>query len=252
MIKGKEKKAEEKKEPTSTPIAEEQANSPDNEQIEAANPAEAVPEPAPLATVQAVGPSEENVSLDDIVSTPAPAVESTPRLVDDSPAQPFALFDPALKEVGRPDDLEIPGRIERKKIISLIAEVAEVEGPVKVDDLAAKVIRCFGVEEGSEQMLDLVVTEIPPSRLRNSGEFGVFVWPDHLDPNAWNGFRKPGARYFDSLPPEEIVNASRFVLDERGPLGREDLVDATAHILGSSTTKEVRASIGRAVETGVA
>ena len=118
-----------------------------------------------------------------------------------------------------------------------IRQVAAVEAPLHLDDLARHLLTAWGwarLTERSRQRVESLV-----QALVRKGELqlrGVFIWLPSQSPDAFTGHRQAAVgdepRDASHIPPEEVAEAMRMVLQQNISLDREDLLRETAHQFG--------------------
>ncbi|MDR7304234.1 DUF4011 domain-containing protein [Haloactinomyces albus] len=200
-------------------------------------------------------------------AAPAPPVEA-PRaqepqvevLPDETavpgPGDPFAAYEPGL--IGSKEDLNDLDRDPRVRrlVRQLLEEVTNAEGPVEEWRLARLVLECFGFQRARSPRVEAVLQRLPVHLTRRESELGTYVWPEHLNPETWRGFRKsrqlPGDRSLEEICPEEIVNAMCHALSERRIISTDELYKTTLNLLGHKRkTGNIRSILESAERIGI-
>ncbi len=138
-----------------------------------------------------------------------------------------------------------------QRVQQVMREHVHAEGPLSVGRLALLTVRSFGLTR-------LPATRIPPLRqlvpreLRRDPEEG-FVWPEHLDPLRWQGFRVGAAdlkdRPLDEIPLRELGNAMAAITATAMGIGVEDLLKETLRVFaGSRLTDAARTRLTAALQ----
>lgn len=169
-----------------------------------------------------------------------------------APALPVYQPFPVGRKQGSSDDFMQP-RADAA-IRSLIEAVVKQEGPVSLDLLARRVAAHWEVGRMTARMVQRVKDQAARAGVQKlaHGE-QVFYWPAALKPADYRDFRIPGdaeetSRKADDLPPEEVANAARCVLEQAISLPLADLVRDTARLLGYQRTG---AAVDRAMRAGI-
>lgn len=134
-----------------------------------------------------------------------------------------------------------------------IRQVAAVEAPLHLDDLARHLLTAWGWARLTERSRERVESLL--QALVRKGELqlrGAFVWLPTQSPDAFSGHRQVGAgdepRDADRIPPEEVAEAMRVVLQQNISLDREDLLREAARRFGF---KRVSAKTTEALAPGI-
>jgi hypothetical protein len=148
---------------------------------------------------------------------------------------PFVPYSPTI--IGTQEDINnLP---HDQRVQQLVRESFETviafEGPIEEERLARLVHNRFGFQRVSEQRKALALSYLPRGVRRRRSTLGAFLWPDHLDPDSWRGFRvtqHSSERKFSEIAPEEIVNAMQQVFETDGAGSVERLKRSTRELLG--------------------
>lgn len=180
-----------------------------------------------------VAPEPADVSGMARGETISPAPTAAPQTGEFAPASVDVVGDKDLLD--RLDDPTV-----REQVRAQVLDVVAIEGPVEATRLARIVGRRFGMGKMRSARVNDVLALVPEGALRDEGEFGRFVWPEHLDPTTWTDFRVSfGAeerdRTIEEISPQEITNVMRVLRLERPELTDEDdSLRATAEVFGIS------------------
>jgi hypothetical protein len=135
-----------------------------------------------------------------------------------------------------------------------IRQVATVEAPLHLDDLARHLLTAWGWARLTERSRQRVETLV--QALARKGELqlrGAFIWLPDQSSEAFTGHRQAAVgdepRDADRIPPEEVAEAMRVVLQQNISLDREDLLRETARRFGF---KRVSAKTTEALAPGIA
>ncbi|GAB07127.1 hypothetical protein GOAMR_62_00320 [Gordonia amarae NBRC 15530] len=127
----------------------------------------------------------------------------------------------------------LPDRAAVKIVRAELRDIIATEGPVATGRLIRIVARRHGlnrVPASRQEAIKAVLRSLVPSEsYLESATFGDFVWPDHIDPAAWSGFRIGGGdRSFEDIAPEEIANAMCSIRLRSPGIADEALLRETA------------------------
>lgn len=122
------------------------------------------------------------------------------------------------------------------KVRECVLEVIEQYGPIELHRLARVVGRRFGMNRMRANRAEAVTKLVPKSQIRRS-KLGAFAWPADEDPLTWRVLRfqqLTADRPISEVPPEEILNAARWCLQNEDVTGGEPLVRATLAQFGQT------------------
>ncbi len=136
------------------------------------------------------------------------------------------------------------------KIRSLCEKIIEAEAPVSTEALVKKVIGAFGITRmtaKAEKRVTDILSVLPVT------DKDGFLWKNDVLADSFSIYRIPqnddDKRSMDEIPPEEIANAVKFILDNQISMTKADLIRETARIFGFSRIGGV---IETASESGIA
>ncbi|MGD8247970.1 DUF3320 domain-containing protein [Ralstonia pseudosolanacearum] len=135
-------------------------------------------------------------------------------------------------------------------------KVIETEGPVSQAAAFKRVTRAWGLSRVGSRIEAHLSALIPNQVTRTTDNDVTFYWPEHANPNTWDGIRVPGSdpdtrRSIDEISLEELGNAAVYVLQQQGGTSQDGLVKAVCRLLGvARTTAEAGARISRALTHG--
>lgn len=173
----------------------------------------------------------------------------------EAPAPATRLYEEAV--LTRPDHVTVELHEASRGILSqLVEQVVEVESPVHLDEVAARVREAWGLRRAGARIREAVEraadVSIRNGRVRQDGAF--LTWPGRAPPVRDRGqARSPTLRDCDRLPPAELEAAA--VATVRASLGatREQLVQAVARSLGfKATSSQLRAVVNAAIDGALA
>jgi hypothetical protein len=103
-----------------------------------------------------------------------------------------------------------------------------------------------------QQRVDHIAVQARIRLVTHAGE--VFLWPAHLDPADYRGFRIPGGspnarQNATDLPPEEIANAAQHLLSRHISLPMDALGRETGRLFGYQRTGQ---RLEQAIQRGLA
>ncbi len=134
-----------------------------------------------------------------------------------------------------------------------IRQVAAIEAPLHLDDLARHLLTAWGwsrLTDRSRQRVESLVQSM--ARKGELQVFGSFIWLPIQSPVAFSGHRQAAVgdepRDPERIPPEEVAEAMREVLQQNISLDREDLLREAARRFGF---KRVSAKTTEALTPGI-
>ena len=139
------------------------------------------------------------------------------------------------------DDAAI-GKIKRQ-----MEEIIKVEGPIYESVLFRRVCKVWNVVRMTESVTQRLLASRPSiGFVTKHGDARVF-WAPGQKPETWRAYREPGAdeasrRSIDEIPPEELANAMRGIVDDLGGSCPQDaLYRETVKVFGiASVTPKAR------------
>lgn len=141
-------------------------------------------------------------------------------------------------------------------ICNLIEQVVQTEGPVHLEVVGRRVASHWGLTQLGRTIRDRIETLARRANVKRvSSGRKVFLWPMELDPAQYRSFRRPGMhsedqRDIDEMPPEELVAAAMYVLEQQISLPLADLVRQTALLLGFQRAgRTIQRVLGAAIQT---
>ncbi len=140
----------------------------------------------------------------------------------------------------------------RPQITQLLQQVIEVEGPICEDVLRRRVAKAWGVTRMTESAQDVFAACTPNDWPKTEHEGEKVFWPQGVMPSEYRGFRVPTAevdsrRTLEEIPPEELANAMRELLQDLGECPEDELFREVVKIFGLSVlTAKARKILVRA------
>lgn len=185
-----------------------------------------------VAAIEAARRPREEEPAATAVAPPAPAIERE-AISSDSPAgvlttQPYAVA--SLRIPAGAKVLELP----RQKLLNLVMEVVETEGPVHQDEIARRIADSCGQRMGSKirETLDEAIAGVAysPDYLRD-GEFldkrnREITLRDRTDVDV------PSLKKVENLPPREIQKAVLGVVESHLGVSTDEITKEVAQALG--------------------
>lgn len=163
-------------------------------------------------------------------------------LLDDSQVD-FSTFENAFvyRTVHLPEDIrdkhEFDNEANLHEIASCVRQIAIIEAPVYVGDVARRVARHYGYRSVSKRIEETVRRAIA----QEGTSYGLrvwdeFVWSGDTQPETYKGFRPANEnterRPFDEIATEEIANAAHSILQATLSLPMDELQRQLAQVFG--------------------
>jgi len=131
-------------------------------------------------------------------------------------------------------------RSSTSAMLNAIMQILEKEAPVHRDALVTTIRQTWGFNRAGTKIHERVISCVQSLPMEKRPKLvGTFYWPNNVDPNRYTSFRTPVAgdtnpRSIQEIPPEELANAAKALVEHYGSMSREDLLRSTANIFGIS------------------
>jgi very-short-patch-repair endonuclease len=160
----------------------------------------------------------------------APPVIATTTTASTKPKIPVVSYRRAeLKQVTHDSDVMYePAQL--RTLQRLVVEVLRVEAPVHLDEITRRVGEAFGLQRigaRSRRRVQEVVNTCADYAWHDE-----FVWPTNMPPTTDVPIREGKDRDLETLPPEEVAAAARWVLVQALSIPMSDLLRETARVFG--------------------
>ena len=198
------------------------------------NPAGVIAEPSVEAPAIASGEAPaENVSAEAIeaatVTTAAAAASAEPlRYIREE----YRVFEKDLSQITIDNFYD---RQTKKLIKEAISEIVQVEGPISQPALIRTLINSTGLGRAGKNIsehLDKLVATADGKITRQSGV--RFLWNHGSNPADYHTFRFQEQRNTEDICKYELKNAVCCLLQENGPMTKEEITKAMVSLLGYS------------------
>jgi hypothetical protein len=148
---------------------------------------------------------------------------------------------------------ELPASKAARVVRRVIAAGVKAEGPIHVDRLAKLTVGAFGLNRATEARKSMLLSLLPPSAVD-----GEYLWPDGVNAETYEGFRRQVSstdRPLEHVPPEETGNAMTALCRAGAGMRRDELLTATAAVFGykrrtASVTSVLEAALDLALRRG--
>lgn len=163
------------------------------------------------------------------VKTPAAAASAEPlRYIQEE----YRVFEKDLSQITIDNFYD---RQTKKLIKEAISEIVQVEGPISQPALIRTLINSTGLGRAGKNIsehLDKLVTTADVKITRQSGV--RFLWNHGSDPAEYHTFRFREQRSTEDICKYELKNAVCCLLQENGPMTKEEITKAMVNLLGYS------------------
>jgi hypothetical protein len=226
--------------------------------------------------IAAIRDAEENKGVIPNASVSAPAVKEAPPILNRNYEPPVSRQLPAETPVitGVPYDLceievvlttsneDILLPQNKGKLKAQIFNVLETEAPISRSLLSKRVLAGWGITRMGTRIaahFDLLFEQLGMTPVNCT--YNAFFWKKDQDPSLYRLFRvsanEAQKRDAGDLPPEEVANGVKLILQNQISLLRGDLVRETAKLfgyarIGSNVEMAMNAGIDQAVQMGFA
>ena len=198
------------------------------------NPAGVIAEPSVEAPAIASGEAPaENVSAEAIeaatVTTAAAAASAEPlRYIREE----YRVFEKDLSQITIDNFYD---RQTKKLIKEAISEIVQVEGPISQPDLIRTLINSTGLGRAGKNISEHLDKLVATADVKITRQSGVrFLWNHGSNPADYHTFRFQEQRNTEDICKYELKNAVCCLLQENGPMTKEEITKAMVSLLGYS------------------
>ncbi|MGN0673618.1 MAG: DUF3320 domain-containing protein [Anaerovoracaceae bacterium] len=133
----------------------------------------------------------------------------------------------------------------RRVLKEAIADIVAVEGPISQPALIRTLVSVTGLGRASRQMTEYLDKLIAQADVRITRQQGVrFLWSKNADPASYMTYRLKAQRDPEDVCKYELKNAVCLLIQENGPMTKEEISRALVQLFGYSRTS-------RKIEEGV-
>ena len=179
--------------------------------------------------VPEISEAAEAIEAAATVKTPAAAASAEPlRYIREE----YCVFEKDLSQITIDNFYD---RQTKKLIKEAISEIVQVEGPISQPALIRTLINSTGLGRAGKNIsehLDKLVATADVKITRQSGE--RFLWNHGSDPADYHTFRFREQRSTEDICKYELKNAVCCLLQENGPMTKEEITKAMVNLLGYS------------------
>lgn len=198
------------------------------------NPAGVIAEPSVEAPAIASGEAPaENVSAEAIevatVTTAAAAASAEPlRYIREE----YRVFEKDLSQITIDNFYD---RQTKKLIKEAISEIVQVEGPISQPALIRTLINSTGLGRAGKNISEHLDKLVATADVKITRQSGVrFLWNHGSNPADYHTFRFREQRNTEDICKYELKNAVCCLLQENGPMTKEEITKAMVSLLGYS------------------
>lgn len=144
----------------------------------------------------------------------------------------YTVFDKDLSEITIDNFYD---RQTKRIIKDAIAEIVQVEGPISQPALIHTLISNTGLGRASKNISEHLDKLVAAADVKITRQSGVrFLWNKGSDPAAYTDFRFREQRNPEDICKYELKNAVCYLLQEKGPMTREEITRAMVEMMGYS------------------
>lgn len=123
---------------------------------------------------------------------------------------------------------------QSKRVIKdAIAEIVAVEGPISQPDLIRALINTTSLGRASKQVTEHLDKLVATADVKITRQAGVrFLWNHGTDPSTYMTYRVKEQRSPEEICKYELKNAVCYLLQEKGPMTKEELTKAMVSMFG--------------------
>lgn len=123
----------------------------------------------------------------------------------------------------------------RRVLKEAIADIVAVEGPISQPALIRTLVSVTGLGRASRQMTEYLDKLIAQADVRITRQSGVrFLWCKSMEPSSYMSYRLRVQRDPEDVCKYELKNAVCLLLQENGPMTKEELTKALVQLFGYS------------------
>lgn len=123
----------------------------------------------------------------------------------------------------------------RRVLKEAIADIVAVEGPISQPALIRTLVSVTGLGRASRQMTEYLDKLIAQADVRITRQSGIrFLWCKSMEPSSYMSYRLRVQRDPEDVCKYELKNAVCLLLQENGPMTKEELTKALVQLFGYS------------------
>ena len=189
-----------------------------------------------------------NATLPVVPSTES--IGDTPTTESNSIPEPTLSAPPYRRAQIQFHGSEAPHEIPIQRLSGLVARIVEVEGPIHEEEVSRRIATAFGLARAGPRIRKVVQDAISAKDgvILMDGRFCMSIDQQRNPPVRDRSMENSPTTRAEYLPPIEIRAAASMVERESGQMSRDELISATARLLGFARTgQDVRARIRAAL-----
>lgn len=115
----------------------------------------------------------------------------------------------------------------------IAAQIINEEGPISQPLLIDAIVKAIGISRATSKVSAYLEEIIMSAGVKITRQNGVRIfWAKTIDPNEYLVFRTEPQRVLDNMSKHEAKNAVCYILEENGPMPKEDLIKALIRLFG--------------------
>lgn len=138
-------------------------------------------------------------------------------------------------------------------VIDQITEVVNTEAPISRQLLCKRILSAWGISRLGQRLdsyFESLFHNMPLYKVDHKGS--IFIWQSREQLENYSTFRPDSGRDATDLPPEEVANGIRHMLEEQISLPTTDLARLTGQLFGYSRMgTNVETAMHRGIEVAV-
>ncbi|MCC5847756.1 MAG: DUF3320 domain-containing protein [Verrucomicrobia bacterium] len=165
------------------------------------------------------------------------------------------IIHPGVKVVPMGDSEGFYQPRAEKRIAKQIQRILEAEGPILERELHGRILEEWGFKRTGDRIRQILDPLMPAEPVTQTAEGETVYWPQNIDPNAYRAFRVPDPRKPETrrspenIPPIELANAMRWLLEDYASLPMDDLFRECLKLFGGKQlTEKQRPALVHALE----
>lgn len=199
------------------------------------NPAGVIAEPsveAPVAQSSAACKAPAAPEISEAAATvKTPAAAASPESIC-YVREEYRVFSKDLSQINIDNFYD---RQTKRLIKDAISEIVQVEGPISQPALIRTLINTTGLGRASKNISEHLDKLVATADVKITRQSGVrFLWNHGSDPTEYHTFRFREQRSTEDICKYELKNAVCYLLQENGPMTKEEIAKAMVNLLGYS------------------
>ncbi|MEO0828905.1 MAG: DUF3320 domain-containing protein, partial [Pseudomonadota bacterium] len=162
---------------------------------------------------------------------------------------PYTKFTKQVRTTYEPHEVPVA------QLKPLIAAIIEIEGPIHTEEVARRLAFAFGKDRTGQRIRDAAERALQAAHMddeidvQSAGDFWHTAQQSAVPPVRDRSEQDGAILKADMLAPSEVIAAAKIIKEQSGEVAKDDLVRATARLLGFKRVgTELRARISEVID----